>query len=80
MLRNALALGVALVGIAVIINAQSKPKEVIEQPSVGDIQIAKPKETKKAPAPKVIVPSDDDEPVVAEVKTEKKPEAETDTK
>ena len=40
----------------------------------------KPKETKKAPAPKVKVPSDDDEPVVAEVKTEKKPEAETDTK
>jgi hypothetical protein len=32
----------------------------------------KPKETKKAP--KVIVPSEDDEPVVAEVKTEKKPE------
>ena len=40
----------------------------------------KPPVTKKAPAPKVIVPSDDDEPVVAEVKTEKKPEAETDTK
>lgn len=80
MIRNALALGVALVGIAVIINAQSKPKEVIEQPSVGDIQIKKPPVTKKAPAPKVIVPSDDDEPVVAEVKIEKKPEAEIDTK